>query len=268
MFVNAQDQESGVALKSSRLQVAIWRRFAEDFKGAHIEDREALSVAWAHTPFPFWNVIFLSTNVHRVEQLRAAADESAAIAATKEQSGLICVCSSLLDGAAGEQLVGIMSAVGYPVTIPITGMTAGHFPITHACPKSLRIERVSDFRILTELNCHAYAVPPEAARPSTLSEQLAQRAFIYLGYEADRPVSTAAVIVHEDVLYLALVATDANARGKGYGEAIVRHSLQKAHEATGLTQAALHATELGKPIYEHIGFQPVAEFRWYMQKHD
>jgi len=65
-----------------------------------------------------------------------------------------------------------------------------------------------------------------------------------------------------------LVATDANARRKGYGEAIVRHALQKAHESTGLTKSALHATAMGKPVYERIGFRPVADFRWYMQKHD
>ena len=267
MFVTAQDQKSSV-LESFELQVAIWKRFAGDFKGAHIEDRETLMISWADTPFPFWNLIFASAKIHTVEQLTAAVDESVAIAATKKQSGLVCVCSSLLDGTASEQSDSILSMAGYPLSVPVTGMTAEHFPITHACPASLRIERVSDFRILTELNCHAYGVPLEAAAHSTLSEQFAQNAFIYLGYEADRPVCTAAVIVHEDVLYLALVATDANARRKGYGEAIVRHALQKAHESTGLTKSALHATAMGKPVYERIGFRPVADFRWYMQKHD
>lgn len=268
MFVNAQEQGNSVVLESLELQVAIWRRFAADFKEAQTEDRESLTVLWAHTLFPFWNVIFLSEKIHRAEQLRAAVEESAAIAATKKEVGIISVCSSLLEDAAAEQSDSILSAAGYSLAVPITGMTAEYPPIASTCPENLRIERVNDFKILTELNCHAYGVPLEAAGPSTLSEQFAQGAFIYLGYEADNPVCTAAVVVHQDVLYLALVATHANARGKGYGEAIVRYALQKAHESTGLSKSVLHATDMGKPIYERIGFRSVASFRWYMQKHD
>jgi len=265
MFVIAQDQEESTVIESQQLHIAIWRRFAEDFAGAQTEDRDAVTALWSHTPFPFWNFIFISESVHSSEELKAATDEATAIAATKKHPGLICVCLSLLDERSREQSDSILSAAGFPISIPITGMTTGHFPLTLNCPTSLRIEQASDFQILTELNSNAYGVPLEAAKSSTLSEQFAQDAFIYLGYEADRPVCTAAVIVQENVLYLALVATSENARGKGYGEAIVRHALQKAHEETNLTQAALHATDMGKPVYERIGFQPVADFRWYMQ---
>jgi GNAT superfamily N-acetyltransferase len=265
MLANAQDQQELAGIESQRLSVAIWRRFIEDFRGSHIEDRDAFTVLWANTPFLYWNCVFISETVHSFEQLKAATEEAVKIAATKKYPGLISVCLSLLDNMSREQADSILSAAGYPILLRNTGMTAGHFPIPQTCPASLRIERVNDFRILTELNAHAYGVPFEA---STLSEQFAQDAFIYLGYEAERPVCTAAVIVQEDVLYLALVATHKSARGKGYGEAIVRHALQKAHEATNLTQTALHATTMGKPIYERIGFHPVANFCWYMQQHD
>lgn len=267
MSVNTQDQEHGV-IESQRLSIGIWRRFAGDFRGAQIEDRDALTIVWAHTPFPFWNVIFISETVHSTEQLRAAIVEAATITATKKHPGLISVCSSLLEKASRDQVDDILSTTGYPIAVPVTGMTAKPFPLSLTYPASLRIEQVSDFQILTELNCGAYGVPIEAAKPSALSEQFARDAFIYLGYKDDRPVCTAAVVVRDDVLYLALVATDKNARCKGYGEAIVRHALQKTHEATHLTQAALHASVLGKPVYERIGFQAVADFRWYMQQHD
>jgi len=267
MLVSTQNQEDRAVIKSQELSVAIWRRFVGDFSGAQTEDRDTLTILWANTPFPFWNVIFFSDDVCSVEQLKAAANEAASIASTKKHPGMISVCTSLLDKTASEQTDSILSMAGYPISVPITGMTAEPFPITATCPTNLKIERVNDFRILTELNCRAYDVPVEAAKTSTLSEELAQHAFIYLGYEESRPVCTAAVIVQQDVLYLALVATDEKARNKGYGGAIVRHALQQAHEATGLTQAALHATTAGEPVYAKIGFQPVAEFRWYMQEH-
>jgi GNAT superfamily N-acetyltransferase len=142
------------------------------------------------------------------------------------------------------------------------------FPIALTCPATLRVERLRDFQIPIELNCAAYGVPLEAAKPSTLSERLAQSAFIYVGYVADRPVCTATVLIQDDLLYLALVATDENARNQGYGEAIVRHALQKAHEATTLTKATLDSTAAGRPVYTRIGFRSVADFQWYAQRHD
>jgi GNAT superfamily N-acetyltransferase len=267
MFITAQNQEERAVVESQQLFVAIWKRFVEDFEG-QVEDRDAFTVLWANTPFPFWNFVSISDAVRSTEQLKAAVNEATAIATTKKHPGLICVCLSLLDKRTREQADHILAAAGYPISIPITGMTTEHFPLTLTCPISLRIEQVNDFQILTELNSIAYGVPLEATQSSILSTQFAQDAFIYLGYERDRPVCTAAVIVQKDVLYLALVATSEDARGKGYGEAIVRHSLQKAHEATNLTHTALHATDMGKPVYKRIGFQPVADFRWYMQQHD
>jgi len=222
---------------------------------------------WANTPFPFWNFVSISDAVHSTEELKAAVNEADA-RTTKKHPGLICVCLSLLDKRAREQADHILAAAGYSISIPITGMITGNFPIAPTRPIGLRIERVNDFQILTELNSIAYGVPLEATRSSILSAQFAQKAFIYLGYERDRPVCTAAIIVRKDVLYLALVATSEDARGKGYGEAIVRHALQKAHAATNLTHAALHATDMGKPVYRRIGFRPVADFRWYMQQHN
>jgi GNAT superfamily N-acetyltransferase len=266
MLVTAQDQEERAVIVSLQLFVAIWRRFVGGFTGNQIEDMDALTVLWANTPFPFWNFVFISDAVHSTEQLKTAVDAATAIAATKQHPGLICVCLSLLDRWAREQSNRILAATGHSISMPMTGMITGHFPLALTCPASLRIERVTNFQILTELNSQAYGVPLEAARSSTLSEEFALGAFIYLGYEADRPVCTAAVIAQEDVLYLALVATHEDARNKGYGEAIVRHALQKGHEATRFSKAALHATDMGRPVYERIGFQPVANFRWYIQK--
>jgi GNAT superfamily N-acetyltransferase len=125
---------------------------------------------------------------------------------------------------------------------------------------------VANFQILTELNAIAYGVPIDAVTSSTLSQRFAPDAFIYVGFENDRPFCTAAVIVQRKLLYLALVATREDARGKGYGESIVRHALHKAYEATNLSKVALHATDMGKPVYRRIGFQPIATFRWFMRQ--
>ncbi len=84
-----------------------------------------------------------------------------------------------------------------------------------------------------------------------------------LGYENGRAVSTASAIVTEEYLYLALVATRPDARNKGYAEAVVRHALQTAHEATGLKRTILHATGAGFPVYKRVGYHPTARLMTY-----
>jgi GNAT superfamily N-acetyltransferase len=70
---------------------------------------------------------------------------------------------------------------------------------------------------------------------------------------------TGMAIINEGCLFLFLVATAPDARRKGYGEAVVRHALQKAHEATGIRRTVLHATEPGYPIYLRLGYHPTVK---------
>jgi GNAT superfamily N-acetyltransferase len=112
-----------------------------------------------------------------------------------------------------------------------------------------------------ELNCAAYGVPIETGR-SLLQEHTLwhQHAYGFVAYEGDTPVSTATAIITEGCLFLFLVATAPDARRKGYGEAVVRHALQAAHEATGIRRTVLHATELGYPVYLRLGYHPTVKF--------
>jgi GNAT superfamily N-acetyltransferase len=55
----------------------------------------------------------------------------------------------------------------------------------------------------------------------------------FVAYEGDKPASTARAIINQGCLFLFLVATMPEARRKGYGEAVVRHSLQAAPPSDG-----------------------------------
>jgi GNAT superfamily N-acetyltransferase len=81
-----------------------------------------------------------------------------------------------------------------------------------------------------------------------------------VAYEGAKPVATATAIINDNCIFLFLVATLPEARRKGYGEAVVRHALQTAHEATGITRTVLHATDAGYPVYLRIGYHPTAKF--------
>ena len=78
----------------------------------------------------------------------------------------------------------------------------------------------------------------------------------FLGTVAGRPVATAAGHVAAGVVDVEMVATMPDAAGRGYGEAVTWAATLV---ETGLP-AVLIASDLGRPVYERMGY--VAVSRW------
>jgi GNAT superfamily N-acetyltransferase len=94
------------------------------------------------------------------------------------------------------------------------------------------------------------ALVTAAFRPEML--ELPQlRAFV--GYENGRPVACAASCLTGDVIGIYTVATVAAARGRGYGTAITAAAMG----GTPARMAALQASDMGRPVYERMGFRVV-----------
>jgi GNAT superfamily N-acetyltransferase len=77
-----------------------------------------------------------------------------------------------------------------------------------------------------------------------------------------RPVGTVATCEFGSVAWIAMVLVEASVRGQGLGKRLMRHALDHL-DGRGLPTARLDATELGRPIYQRLGFR--AEFevvRW------
>jgi GNAT superfamily N-acetyltransferase len=104
-------------------------------------------------------------------------------------------------------------------------------------------------------------VPVETSRSLVKEHTLwHEHAYGFVAYQGNKPVSTATAIINEGCLFLFLVATMPEARRKGYGEAVVRHALQTAYEATGISRTVLQATEAGYPLYLRLGYHPTVKF--------
>lgn len=78
----------------------------------------------------------------------------------------------------------------------------------------------------------------------------------YVGAVAGRPVATAAAHVTAALNWVEFVSTMPDARGRGYGEAVT----WAATCADPSLPAALIASDLGRPVYERMGYVTVA--RW------
>jgi GNAT superfamily N-acetyltransferase len=158
----------------------------------------------------------------------------------------------------------ILAQAKFVQAMPMTGMAGDNLPMEALGQPALRFQRISDdstIQDLAQLNCVSYDVPVETSLSLVKEHTLwHEHAYGFVAYEGDKPVSTATSIINKGCLFLFLVATMPEARRKGYGEAVVRHALQRAHEATGIRRTVLHSTEAGYPLYLRLGYHPTVKF--------
>jgi GNAT superfamily N-acetyltransferase len=80
--------------------------------------------------------------------------------------------------------------------------------------------------------------------------------FGYVGYAGEKAVTCAAAFPVLGTMYIALVATLPESHGKGYAEAVMRHAIEQAGRAMGSMRMTLHASDVGRPVYRAMGFEP------------
>ena len=83
-----------------------------------------------------------------------------------------------------------------------------------------------------------------------------QHYHLWVGYVDERPVTCAVAHVSDGVVGVHFVATRAEARGRGSGAAITARAA-----ATDPTlPAVLQSSDLGRPVYERLGFRIAGHF--------
>jgi GNAT superfamily N-acetyltransferase len=255
------------AVESIEEYASVWKLLVGELPKADLTDRAGLSISWADHAFPFWNAVFLTEQLTDEKLLESRLREASAFMRQKRNAGLLYICEECLHGSAKESLQAILAKEMFELVLPIAGMAGDILPLHAPRHPSMRIERVTDATGLHEfadLNCEAYGFPLEWAHWGLKEKNLwTGDAYTYLGFEKDRAVSAASVVASNGYLYLALVATRPDVRGRGYAENTVRHALQAAHEGTGLTRTILHATDAGFPVYRRVGYHRTARIMTY-----
>lgn len=82
---------------------------------------------------------------------------------------------------------------------------------------------------------------------------------LYVGYIDGEPVTTSALIYTHGVAGIYNVATIDAHRKKGLGEAMTWHGVRRGREL-GCLFSSLQASDMGKPIYERMGYRVVTTY--------
>jgi GNAT superfamily N-acetyltransferase len=106
---------------------------------------------------------------------------------------------------------------------------------------------------------------PQAWMEAIMSEDLVGTpgASVYVGYTDGEPVTTGLGVRTGRTIGVYNIATIESARGRGYGTAMTVRIVDDG-AAGGCDVAILQATDMGKPIYERLGFRTVVEYSGYV----
>jgi GNAT superfamily N-acetyltransferase len=112
---------------------------------------------------------------------------------------------------------------------------------------------------LARLNDDAYGMRSAFARAL---ERLKPGDGLYLYGVAEDGVLASGLVTfdHGDDCSVWLVATRETARGRGYAGALMGHAMADARER-GRTTSTLQATDLGRPVYDRLGYRSLGEIQ-------
>ena len=125
-------------------------------------------------------------------------------------------------------------------------------------PEGLQVCEVTDECVLNDFNhvvVDGYPAPPgtRIAGKAILEEP---RFRMWVGYQDGRPVATSACAIACGLNGVTLVATLPEARGRGYGEGMT----WRATLADPALPSMLLASDLGRPVYERMGYVAISRF--------
>jgi len=231
--------------------------------GGRSRDLPAVLMADSGRPLVFFNCATLMQPLS-AESASATLDEIAAFFAFADPStqGEVLLVSAWPTGdlrPAGWNLM------GHP---PLHLLPAGAVP--RSAPPDLDVKAVRDVAAL-----HAWervaidGYPLDAltgAPPGSITSErwLAEpRLRMWVGWVGNRPVSASSAWTEHGINNVTLVATVPDDRGHGYGEALTWHAAR----VNPSLPSMLISSDLGRPIYERMGFLPLQRMTlWYRSR--
>ena len=237
--------------------IEAWKLMVGRFPGAKIDHAESVVTTFAQLALPFLNISMPDGPLPDEPAFRAALAVIKNRAKSCKHDSLVALCEPW----APREWERIATDEGFTLALNMTGMATDHLlPPRRPLPQ-LEFRRVSDeptARDLALINGHAYKMSLDLFECMCNLHLWHPDTFGYVGYAAGQAVTCAAVFLVVGTIYVAFVATLPEAHGKGYAEAVMRHAIEQGRREMGLTRMTLHASDMGRPVYRAMGFEPGA----------
>jgi ribosomal protein S18 acetylase RimI-like enzyme len=124
-----------------------------------------------------------------------------------------------------------------------------------------QVEDEQTRRHFSRLVCASFHIPPAMAEAVYMREHFWSGPLkAWVGYEAGKPVTTAAAVDSSGVLGVYSVATMSDCRRRGYGEAAVRHAVSRLREKSAEGPVVLQSSPGAYSLYRSMGFRSRTRF--------
>ena len=208
--------------------------------GGRVEQTPTAAFADAGSPIPFDNAVTFTVPLTAEEARKTIQD---ALAFYPPDRPFVALSPWPIPGAGDLGLV----LMGHPPFMfrPVGPPGAGH----EAGLDIREVTDADDLATFIRTIVEAYPVPGGGsvlADPRVLDSDIR----LWVGYEGDRPIGTAGVIVAHGLNDVEWISVYDDCRGKGYGAALT----WVATLADPTVPAVLIASDPGQPVYERMGY--------------
>lgn len=243
-----------------------FRLLASSRPAGEVRERDGVTIASAGVAFQMFNAAFLSAPVEGQRELDGRIATAKVHFTARGLSWSYWVCEGWLDKAARRRVDDTFHKRGlYPATV-LPGMLAEKLrPPVRDLP-ALDVRSVSDdatWRAFCQIGALCFNVPLEWFQEVFEDPRVWEGFAGFVGYLDGEPVSTAATVVAAGAVGVYNVATVPGRQRRGFGEVVMRHALDRAHERHGIERTVLQSTPQGFSLYERMGYAVVTRVAVY-----
>jgi len=246
--------------------IAAWKLMVGRLPNSSIQEADGIASMFGNVPLPFLNLIAVARPTADAAAFHATMGLAKARMATCAHGSMICAAEEWMPA----DWQNLLSGEGLGYVMNLTGMaTENLLPARRPAP-ALDLRRVTDIATATDLarvNGAAYGMPDEMFDCISNLHLWHEDSFGYVGYADGKAVTAAATFPVAGTVYVALVATLPGEQGKGYADAVMRHAIEQGQKASGFGKVVLHASDMGRPVYEAMGFSNGARVAIVAQPH-
>lgn len=241
----------GMIMDTREIFAAAWKCWVDRFPSRLRATHPEMDLECAGIPVPLFNCAFPRREARGAELARLIAEFSA-ILAPHGIPGLVMARTDRV-----EAITDLKPVVRMP------GMVAGElaeakFPPASVDIRHLRGEKMSEE--IARLNVVSHEMAEADIRPMTCADMWEAPNHGFIIYADGKAVASGSATYTCGASYIGWMATLPEHRGRGYAEAILRFADEFMRREYGVVESVLHATEMGRPVYERLGFRVVDEF--------
>ncbi len=244
-----------------------WSAFARRSPTGEVLEQPEVLIASSNVAWSMMNTAFLRSRLETEEALRTTLASAVRYFRPRGHGWIFVACEDWLGPRLRARAPELFGAYGLQRVMEATGMVAERLLPPTRPLSPVDIHRVVDMKSrqhIADLNSRCYDMPVELGR-----EAFDVPGFFegdcqgYVGYRHGQPITSAAVVQVEQVAYVAMVATLPSHRQRGHAETTLRLALSEARRTWGTERTVLHATPVGLPLYQRMGYRVVTRFHLY-----